>query len=147
MKKMISSIFMTAFFVFSLLSLGSAADASAADVVIVGNKSVSVSSIDKDAIKDIFKGNKTTWDDGSKIDFVILKGSDVHKAFVKDFLGTSTSQFDRHWRRLVFTGKGSLPRAFDSESSLVNYVANNNGAIGYVASGADTGSTKVITVK
>ena len=147
-KNGILSSFIIVLFGFLVVSLTCAANATAGDVVIVGNKNVAVSSINKDMLKAIFNGSKTTWDDGSKIDFfVLVKGSDVHKSFLKGFLNTSPSQFERYWRKQVFTGTGSLPKAFNSESDLLSHVAANDGAIGYVSASVDTGSVKVITVK
>jgi len=77
---------------------------------------------------------------------VTLKDSQTHDDFLKTYLQKSTSQFQRYFRTLVFTGKGKVPKSFDSEESLVGYVAGTNGAIGYVSSGTNTGSVKVINV-
>jgi len=120
--------------------------ASAADVVVIANKNVPANVLTRDEVKDIFLAKKTQWDNGAKINFVTLKKSQTHNDFLKEYLQKSTSQFERYFRTLVFTGKGSLPKAFDSEEELAGYVASTDGAIGYVSSGTDTGSAKMITV-
>jgi len=120
--------------------------ASAGDVVVIANKNVPTSSLTGDEVKDIFLAKKTQWDNGQKINFVTLKDCDTHRAFLKQYLQKSSSQFERYYRTLVFTGKGSLPKTFNTENQLVDFVSGTDGAIGYVSSGIDTGSAKVITV-
>jgi hypothetical protein len=34
---------------------------------------------------------------------------------------------------VVFTGQGAMPKTFDSESALIEYVADTPGAVGYVS--------------
>jgi len=120
--------------------------ASAADVVVIVAKNVPANALTRDEVKDIFLAKKTQWDNGAKINFVTLKDCETHRAFLKEYLQKSSSQFERYFRTLVFTGKGSLPKAFDSEEELAGYVASTDGAIGYVSSGTNTDSVKVITV-
>jgi len=120
--------------------------ASAADVVVIANKNVTTSSLTADEVKDIFLAKKTQWENGQKINFVTLKDCDTHRAFLKQYLQKSSSQFERYYRTLVFTGKGSLPNTFNTENQLVDFVSGTDGAIGYVSSGIDTGSAKAITV-
>ena len=124
--------------------IAAVSDVSAAEVVLVSNKNVPADSISKDMVKDIFLGKKTTWDNGQKIKFVVLKGSDTHKAFLKAYIKKTPSQFERYWRTQVFTGKGKPPRKFKSEAGLLDYVAGSEGAIGYVSTGANAGSVKII---
>ncbi len=44
-------------------------------------------------------------------------------------------QFERTWRKKVFTGTGSMPKAVKTEKSLIEKVARTGGAIGYVSMG------------
>jgi len=120
--------------------------ASAEDVVVIANKNVPTSSLTRDEVKNIFLAKKTQWDNGQKINFVTLKKSQAHDDFLEKYLQKSSSQFQRYFRTLVFTGKGKVPKSFDSEESLVGYVAGTDSGIGYVSSGTDTGSVKVINV-
>ena len=121
-------------------------DVFAADIVIVANEGVPSNTLTQSLLKNIFMGKKTTWDNGQKIEFVILEDSDAHKTFLKKYLQKSSSQFMNHWKRQVFTGKGRLPKRFATEESLVNYVAGKDGAIGYVLSGTNTSKAKIIGI-
>ncbi len=128
----------------NLLSFASIAFAG--DVVVIVNKDVPVTSIGGGDLKKIFVAKKTEWNNGSNIDFVTLSGGDTHKSFLRSYLSKSPSQFQRYFRTLVFTGKGTAPQAFATEGELVSYVSSTSGAIGYVSAGTSTGSAKVLNV-
>ena len=118
----------------------------AGDVILIVNKNVPVGSLKAEEVQGIFLANKTQWDNGQKIDFVTLQQCPVHDEFLKKFVQKTSSQYQRYFRTLVFTGKGKVPPAFDSEDKVVSYVASTEGAIGYVSSGTDIGAAKVLTV-
>ena len=103
-----------------VLVLGSTT--SFAEVIIIANKNVSENSLTREEVKDIFLGDTMKWPDKTTIFFVILK-SDVHKAFLKEYIKRSTSQYTNHWKMMVFTGKGNRPRAFETEKELVQYIS------------------------
>jgi hypothetical protein len=64
---------------------------------------------------------------------VTLKGGAVHEVFLKKHLDESPEDFRAQWRKAVFTGQGAMPKACDSESALIDYVAATPGALGYVS--------------
>jgi len=122
--------------------------AKAQDVVIVANKSVKASDVNSDEIKDVFDGDKSALKDGSHVTPVTLKGGPVHEAFLKKYEGKGDAAYRAAWRSLVFTGQGSMPKTFDTEAALVDYVAATPGAIGYVSAGAATHEgVKILAVK
>ena len=133
-----------AVFVGMLLLLPNAALAE--DVVVIANKSVPDRSLSINDVKSIFLSKKIKWSNGSSIDFVTLKDDGTTKTFLETYVNKTPSQYNRYYRTLVFTGKGDMPRNFESENDLVRYVANTPGAIGYVSSDTNTGSAKVISV-
>ncbi len=119
----------------------------AGDVIIIANPSVAVSHFSQKDISNIFLGKKTNWKDDSKIVFVVQRNSDVHKAFLKNYVHKSPSQFDRYWKKLIFTGKGALPKSFESEQALIKYVGETKGAIGYVSAKSNRVNVKTIRVE
>jgi ABC-type phosphate transport system substrate-binding protein len=132
---------------FSLAIIIAGSCALAADIAVVANKNVSQSSLSKDNLKAIFLGQTTAWGNGAKIEFVTLKdSSEIHEEFLKQYVDKSTSQFSNFWKQQVFTGKGRMPKQFDSESKLIEYVSATDGAIGYVSGKAAKGSAKVISI-
>ncbi|MCP3921838.1 MAG: hypothetical protein GY714_04555 [Desulfobacterales bacterium] len=132
--------------VFLILSLYTA-QLFAGDITIIANKSVDVSKLSKKDVKKIFLGKKRKWDAGDKIIFVTLqKKSDSHKKFLKTYVKKNPSQFANFWKKLVFTGKGKMPKYFKSEEAMVKFVAKTKNAIGYVSSNIDLGNTKKISI-
>jgi ABC-type phosphate transport system substrate-binding protein len=114
-------------------SLGSWSTAGAQDVVLVANKSVKISEITNADLRAIFMGTKTRFADGSHAVPVTLKGGPVHEVFLKNYMGEGPEEFRSRWRKVVFTGQGAMPKAFDSESALIEYVAATPGAVGYAS--------------
>ncbi len=78
---------------------------------------------------------------------MLAKGGPAHEAFLKEYLGKSDSALQAFYRSLVFTGKGSMPKALASDADMVAYVARTKGAIGYVSSAANTNGVKTLEVK
>jgi len=107
--------------------------ANAQDVVLVANRSVQISQIGIVDVRAIFLGTKSRFADGTRAVPVTLKGGPAHEVFLKNYLGESSGEFHAQWRKAVFTGQGAMPRAFETESALLDYVASTPGAVGYVS--------------
>ena len=118
----------------------------AQEVVVVSNKNVKASDVTSDELKEVFSGEKTSLKDGSHVVPVTLKGGAAHDAFLRRFVGKNDAAFRAAWRSLVFTGQAAMPKTFDTEAQLLDYVAATPGAIGYV--GKDPGdNVKRLAVK
>jgi hypothetical protein len=129
-------------------SLGSWCAAGAQDVVLVANKGVQISEITDADLRAIFMGTRTRFADGSHAVPVTLKGGPVHEVFLRNHVGEGPEEFRSRWRKMVFTGQGAMPKAFDSESALIEYVAATPGALGYVSRISPQDSVKFLaTVK
>lgn len=118
----------------------------AESVIVICNNSVSEDSLTKEDIKNIFLGMKTTWSNNQKIVFVTLKEGDVHDIFLKEYIGKTIFQYANYWKKQVFTGKGKPPKSFETEEELVNYVADTEGAVGYISPGVENSRVKIISV-
>jgi ABC-type phosphate transport system substrate-binding protein len=120
--------------------------AHAQEIMIVANPATSVSEISRDQLRDIFTGVRNRFGDGSRAVPVLLKGGPVHEVFLSRIVGNNPDEFRVRWRRAVFTGQGSMPKEFQSEAALLDYVATTPGAIGYVSRVPDLNAVKVLTV-
>ena len=100
---------------------------------MVANKGVQISEISDADLRAIFMGTRTRFADGSHAVPVTLKGGPAHEVFLKNHVGESPEEFRTQWRKEIFTGLGAMPKAFDSESALIDYVAATPGAVGYVS--------------
>jgi ABC-type phosphate transport system substrate-binding protein len=134
------------YFLLAAFTIG-AATAWAADIKVIANSSVGASSVSSDELKGVFLATKSSLSDGSHVEPVLLKSGSVHEAFLKDYVGKSDSAFETYFRSLVFTGKGSMPKAFATDAEVAAYVEKTKGAIGYVAAATSTGAAKVLDVK
>ena len=127
------------------VAIGLASTTSAEETVLLNGAST-LAGLSDDELKDYYLGKKASWPDGSKVVVVVLKDGASHENLMKK-LGKSTSQFSTGWKKLVFTGKGSMPEQVGSEDELVAFVAKTPGAIGYADSGKAKDGVKAVTVK
>lgn len=118
----------------------------AADVKIIANPSVKTDAISTEELKSVFLEEKSSLSDGSRVEPVLSRSGAAHDAFVKEYLGKTDASLQTYYRTLVFTGKGSMPKAESSDSDVVAYVARTRGAIGYVGAGTSTDGVKTLSV-
>ena len=127
------------------VAIGMTTNISAEETVLVNGASA-ISGISDDDLKDYYLGKKASWPDGSKVTVVVLKDGASHENLMKK-LGKSTSQFSTGWKKLVFTGKGSMPEQVGSEDELVAFVAKTPGSIGYADTGKVKDGVKAVPIK
>jgi ABC-type phosphate transport system substrate-binding protein len=117
-----------------------------ANVLIIANKNVKDSVITKADLKEIFLGKKVQWTDNTKIRFVTLKESGSHKTFLRTYINKSSQQYSNYWRKMVFTGKGRIPKSFATNAAMIKYVSGTSGAIGYIDSRTKSANVNKINV-
>jgi hypothetical protein len=115
-------------------------------VVVVAHPGVTAAEVSAADIREIFLGNKTAIG-GSDVQPVLGEAGPAHDAFLKAYVGKSEQALKNHFKSLVFTGKGSMPKSFGSDAEILKYVAATRGAIGYVTAGAEGAGVKTIAVK
>ncbi len=116
----------------------------AQDIIVIGNKSVPESSVDNEWVKNVYLGNITKWNNNDPIVLSVINDKDIHSKFLKKYLNRKPSQFKAIWRNMMFTGKGKMPKTLDSKQEMLDFVANNKGAVGYIVSDAKTERIKII---
>lgn len=135
-------------FLFTVVIMTAADCATATDIAVIVNKNVAQGSLSEDNLKAIYLGRMTAWQNGTKVEFVIMNDRlEIHEDFLKKYIGRSSAQFRNFWKKQVFTGKGRMPKQFDSEGKLLEYVSATDGAIGYVSAEAAKGSSvKILSI-
>lgn len=118
----------------------------AGDVKIIANPSVKTDAISSEELKSVFLEERNSLNDGSRVEPVLSRSGAAHDAFVREYLGKTDASLQTYYRTLVFTGKGSMPKAQLSDSDVVAYVARTRGAIGYVGPGTSTDGVKTLSV-
>lgn len=130
---------------FVLLVLA-AAVATAADGVFISHPA-GPDAVTREEIKSILLGNKTKWDSGTLIHLAVLADGPVQEGIAQEYTARSADQFEKYWKKQVFTGKGSAPESIKSDADMIAYVAKTPGAFGYVSSAGVGPGVKVLTVK
>ena len=128
-----------------LIAPGAVATAWAGDVVLVTNRSVPVTTLSRQDVKNIFLSKKKNVG-GVTIKLTALKDDSLTEQFLKAYVGKTPSQFSSYYKKLVFTGKGKPPKSMGSEAEMIAYIARTSGAIGYVSTAAVTTQVKTIEV-
>jgi ABC-type phosphate transport system substrate-binding protein len=116
-------------------------------VVVIANPGVKSAEVSKSDLRDVFSGATSSLKDGSHVTPVLLKPGPASDAFLSAYVGKPDGTFRAGWRSLVFSGQASMPRSFDSEGALVDYVAHNAGAIGYISKATPHDGVKVLEVR
>jgi ABC-type phosphate transport system substrate-binding protein len=132
-------MFVAAFFLF--LAAGAHAQ-----VIVIANSGVNANSVSKAELGRVFTGASTRLLDGSHVTPALLKDGAVHNQFLSDYIDKSPIALIVVWRGLVLSGQGNMPKAFDSEEAMVEYVARTPGAIGYIGKATPHTGVKVLTV-
>jgi len=128
------------------LMILAALSAGAVDVKLIANSSVKADRISPEDIKRVFLQQKNSLADGSHVEPVLEKDGASHEAFLKMYLGRTDDDLQTYYRALVFTGRGSMPKALGSDAEMVAYVARTRGAIGYVSAETSSEGVKTLAV-
>lgn len=124
------------------LILSSAAQA---EIAIIVNNSVSVSSITLDQAANVFLGKLDELPGGTRA--VPIDQEDGQKAraeFYSKVVKKDAAQLNAYWSRLIFTGKGEPPKKVADNGDVIALVAANPNIIGYVDASAVNSSVKVL---
>jgi ABC-type phosphate transport system substrate-binding protein len=124
-----------------MLSLGLCAFAEVSVIVHPSNNN----SFDKNAIKRIFLGKSRAFPSGGEaIPGAFKDGTPESNEFTSAVLSKTPKQLKAYWAKMIFTGKGTPPQAMESNQSILDVVSSNPSSIGFVLSGSESGSVKVV---
>lgn len=115
------------------------------DYVVITHSSNAIDSLSVDQLRAIMLGDVNRWQGGGAVRLAVLKWGEFHGATIRAITGRRASQFSRAWKKLIFTGQGIAPREQGSVEEMLEYVAANEGSLGYVPVGQE-GDAKVITI-
>lgn len=119
-------------------------------IVIIANKNLPLNELTHTDLQNIFLGKQVHWNNGERIEFVVLDKSgqtgNIHESFTRNYLRKSASQYLNYWKKMVFTGKGNPPKSFNNENGLVDYVGSTKGSIGYISSQTAQGDAENVKI-
>lgn len=115
-----------------------------AEIAIVVHPS-NAAAVDSAALSRIFLGKLKTFSGGGQaLPINQSESNPATEEFNSKVLKKSGSQLKAYWSKLVFTGKGTPPKAVASDAEVISLVSSNPNLIGYVDAGAVTGAVKVV---
>ena len=114
---------------------------------VVVNKENKLASLPTDDLVRIFLGKKTLWDSGVRIvPAMPEEESPAGETFLSGTLKKSVSQFRAYWKRLLFSGGGTVPKVFRNSEQAVDFVARQPGAIAVVEASAVDERVRVLEI-
>jgi ABC-type phosphate transport system substrate-binding protein len=131
MKSMMTSLLLAAL-------AAAALPASAETVVIVSQKNPATRMFSEQAAQ-FFLGKSAMFTPIDQAENSAIRAEFYHKVADKD-----TAQVKAIWSKLVFTGKGTPPKEYNSDAEVRKAVAADPKAIGYISKAAVDDTVKVI---
>jgi ABC-type phosphate transport system substrate-binding protein len=129
----------------ALLCLGAGRARALDGAVVIANSSIATDSLTANTLKDIYTGKTKYWEGGQAIVIVVLP--DQTDGALQQVCGMDTSSFKTFWQRLVFSGRGQLPKKADDVATLMAMVASTKGAIALVPADAKLEGVKKLEMK
>ncbi|MAD76196.1 MAG: phosphate ABC transporter substrate-binding protein [Rheinheimera sp.] len=109
-----------------------------ADIAVIVNPAQN-SAVTSDELTRLYTGRSSVLVAVNLAESLPLRGQ-----FDEKGVGRSSAQLKSHWAKLVFTGKGTPPLELATEAAVIDYVAQNPDAIGYVDAASVTDAVKVV---
>ena len=104
--------------------------------------------IDMDALKKIFRGDVTKWDDGKAIVLVVPDlASPEGSTLLSKVYGMSTAEYKKFWMQKVFKGEAATPPESKAAGAMADFLKAYPNAIGILpAASAGAGLRKVLKI-
>jgi ABC-type phosphate transport system substrate-binding protein len=127
-----------------LLALAAAVSAAASEepsFKIVVNSSNPISSLSKEEASKIFLKKEEAWGDGAKIVPIDqAEDSAVRVAFCRVVHGRKMGAIKSYWQQAYFSGNRTPPPWMSSDENVLQFIATNPRAIGYVSASIPLGA-------
>ena len=123
----------------SLAVLCAVAAPALAEVVVIVNPKNAASHMTNEQVAQFFLGKSTSL---TPVDQA--EGTGIRAEFYKKVADKEASQVKAIWSKLVFTGKGNLPKEYPSSADVKKAVAGDPNLIGYIEKSAADASVKVV---
>jgi ABC-type phosphate transport system substrate-binding protein len=118
-------------------------------VAVIVHASNPTGAIPTSEISRIFLKRQKSWPSGAAVAPVDREGSSsIRSSFARTFHDRSVSALDNYWQQQIFSGRDAPPPVAESDAAVIEYVARNPNAIGYVSAAADLPATvRVLQVR
>lgn len=94
-------------------------------------------------LRNLYLGKSKSFPSGAEVQVLDLqRGNDARVQFLKKVLRRSEENLNAYWARMLFSSQGKPPKSFNKAQEVLDIVASDKNAIGYV-SNKDVDSTRV----
>jgi ABC-type phosphate transport system substrate-binding protein len=116
---------------------------------VIVHESSPVTSLTTTELSRIFLKKTVRWSDGQTVQPADqAESSSVRRAFSQAVHGRPVPAIKVYWQQQIFAGLNVPPLEKASDREVMQFVAGNPAAIGYVSSGANVGAgLRVVTVR
>lgn len=104
-----------------------------AEIIVIGSPGLSMTGLTSKMISDLYLGKTVRLSTGQLVEVIDLPiGHHSRQEFYRQILKRNPEQIDAYWAKRIFTGKGLPPDIRPDENSVVEWVSEKDGRIGYV---------------
>ncbi len=116
-----------------------------AELVVVMSPHSSITSLTREQVINIYMGRYRVLPDGGTARPLDAGADSPERSiFYRSLLGKSLDDISAYWARLVFSGRTAPPREVPTRKALLEEIADDPGAIGYVARKDLTRNLKIV---
>ncbi|MEZ5493444.1 MAG: phosphate ABC transporter substrate-binding protein [Pseudomonadales bacterium] len=131
--------------IFLLLAVTIASVSAQAEIAVIANKSVAITSIAETQAAAIFLSQLDVLEDGTQLIPVDQKDDQATRtAFYVKVIRKDAAQLNAYWSRMVFSGQGQPPKKVADDAAVLALVRANPNLIGYVDAVSVNNSVKVL---
>lgn len=104
-----------------------------AGFIVIVNSANPLDSLERDALRRLFLKQSRTWPDGEEAHPVDQSAaSGVREAFSRAVLRQPMAAVNAYWQRQILAGRASPPQVKQSDAEILDFVAADAQAVGYV---------------
>lgn len=119
--------------IYLLLIMLACFGSASAELVVVVNKNNDTVQLSRHQVIDIYMGRTQSYPNGKPampLDY--SGGADIKRTFYRTYMNKRLAEINAYWAKLLFTGRASPPRIVSNPELLLDMVAANPSAIGYI---------------
>lgn len=131
----------------SLLLLSFNVPALSAEIAVIVHPSFPGTTLSKADFANLYLGRTRNFPNGSSATPLDLAAGPARDAMLSGLLEKTEEQFVHIWSRLVFSGNSKSMQKLADDKTMIERVANDRTAIGYVDASSVNSSVKVLTIK
>lgn len=123
------------------------AGAATAEIAVIAHPATKLPGVSTETLADIYLGKVSFLPDGSRVlPIDHRKNTEIREKFYQAVADMDERQLNSYWSKLIFTGKGRAPRSLRDDREIIEYVADNPGAIGYIEGSSLDPSVQVLLI-